>query len=47
MCWEGSPSVIYAEVQKYFELMDGWTKSSINLPNGGIICGYPQWITTI
>ena len=47
MCWEGSPSVIYVEVQKYFELMDGWTKSSINLPNGSIICGYPQWITII
>ena len=47
ICWEGSPSLIYDEVKKYFELMDGWTKSSINLPNGGITCGYPQWIATI
>ena len=47
ICWEGSPTSIYEEVRKYFELERDWTKSDLKLPEDSIICGYPKWVTII
>ena len=47
MCWEGSPEIIFEAVQNYFELDGDWSKPSEKLPEDGIVCGYPKWVTII
>ena len=49
ICWEGTPTLIYHEIKKYFELEDDWIKSDLSdqLPEGNMICGYPKWVTII